>query len=158
MWSNGSPQALAVGMQIGTIITENVQQFLIKLKISIPPYPQILYLGSQMKDYTIKANTVNKIRVMVPSRRRGAEMRYEGRRPFSENIFFSLHGDSEVALVVKNSPANVRDVKMQAQSLSGEDPLEKGTATHASILAWRIHGQRSLVGYSPWGCKELNMT
>ena len=29
-------------------------------------------------------------------------------------------------------------------SLGGEDPLEKGTATHCSILAWRIHGQRSL--------------
>ena len=24
------------------------------------------------------------------------------------------------------------------QSLSGEDPLEKGKATHCSILAWRI--------------------
>ena len=31
-------------------------------------------------------------------------------------------------------------------------------ATHFSILAWRIHGQRSLVGYSPWGRKELDMT
>ena len=31
-------------------------------------------------------------------------------------------------------------------------------ATHCSILAWRMHGQRSLVGYSPWGPKELDMT
>ena len=30
--------------------------------------------------------------------------------------------------------------------------------THSSILAWRIHGQRSLAGYSPWGRKELDMT
>ena len=35
---------------------------------------------------------------------------------------------------------------------------EKGMATHSSILAWKIHGQRSLVGYSPWGGKELDMT
>ena len=28
-------------------------------------------------------------------------------------------------------------------------------ATHSSILAWR---QRSLVGYSPWGHKKLDMT
>ena len=27
---------------------------------------------------------------------------------------------------------------MQVQSLGQEDPLEKGTATHSSILAWRI--------------------
>ena len=43
-------------------------------------------------------------------------------------------------------------------SLGGEDPLEKEMATHPNILAWRIHGERSLVGYSPWGCKESDMT
>ena len=31
-------------------------------------------------------------------------------------------------------------------------------ATHSSILAWRIQGQRSLVGYIPWGHKELDPT
>ena len=31
-------------------------------------------------------------------------------------------------------------------------------AAHSSILAWRIHGQRSLVGYSPWGCTESDTT
>ena len=36
--------------------------------------------------------------------------------------------------------------------------LEKEMATHSSVFAWRIHGQRSLVGYSPWGCKELDMS
>ena len=28
--------------------------------------------------------------------------------------------------------------EMQVWSLGGEDPLEEGTATHASILAWKI--------------------
>ena len=28
------------------------------------------------------------------------------------------------------------------QSLGWEDPLEKGTATHSSILAWRVHGSQ----------------
>ena len=49
----------------------------------------------------------------------------------------------------------------RVQSLSREDPLEKEMATHSSILAWKIpwtEGQRSLVGYSPWGRKELDMT
>ena len=35
------------------------------------------------------------------------------------------------------------------QSLGQVDPLEKEMATHSSILTWEIHGQRSLVGYSP---------
>ena len=39
-----------------------------------------------------------------------------------------------------------------------EDPLEKGTVTHSSILPREFHGQRSLGGYSPQGCKESDMT
>ena len=42
---------------------------------------------------------------------------------------------SPVAQLVKNLPA-VRETWVQ--SLGWEDPLEKGKATHSSILAWRI--------------------
>ena len=41
------------------------------------------------------------------------------------------------------------------RSLGQKDPLEKEMATHSSILAWKFHGQRSLVGYSPWGYKRI---
>ena len=44
------------------------------------------------------------------------------------------------------------------RSLGCEDPLKEGMATHSSIPAWRIHGQRGLVGYSPWGHKESDAT
>ena len=30
--------------------------------------------------------------------------------------------------------------------------------THSGILAWEIHEQRSLAGYSPQTCKEVDMT
>ena len=41
------------------------------------------------------------------------------------------------------------------QSLGQEDPLEKGMATHSSILAWRIPWtEEGLMGYSPLGSKE----
>jgi len=40
---------------------------------------------------------------------------------------------------VKNSPANAGDAgECRILSLSQEDPLEEGTATHSSILAWTI--------------------
>ena len=55
--------------------------------------------------------------------------------------------------MVKNLPAMQ---EFWVQSLSWEDPLEKGMATHSSLLAWSIPGKRSLVGYSPWGHKELD--
>ena len=38
----------------------------------------------------------------------------------------------------------------QVQSLGREDLLEKGTATHSSILAWRIPWTEEPAGYSPW--------
>ena len=40
-----------------------------------------------------------------------------------------------MAQIVKNLPAMW---EMQVRSLGREDPLEKGMATHSSILAWRI--------------------
>ena len=51
---------------------------------------------------------------------------------------------SLVSHIVKNLPAMQ---ETWVRSLGGEDPLEKGMATHSSILAWRIHGQMSLLGY-----------
>ena len=53
---------------------------------------------------------------------------------------------------VKNPPAKQ---ETWVRSLAWEDSLEKEMATHSSILAWRIHGQRSLTGFSPWGHKRV---
>ena len=50
-----------------------------------------------------------------------------------------------MAQLVKNLPA-MRDTWVR--SLSWEDPLEKGAATHSSTLVWRI----------PWGHKDWDMT
>ena len=36
--------------------------------------------------------------------------------------------------------------------------LEEGMASHSSILPGESHGQRSLAGCSPWGCRESDMT
>ena len=40
--------------------------------------------------------------------------------------------------MVKNPPANVGDVGDMSSIPGWEDPLEKGMATHSSILAWEI--------------------
>ena len=43
---------------------------------------------------------------------------------------------------VKAPPTKAGAEKIRVQSLGREDPLEEGTATHSSILAWRatVHG------------------
>ena len=59
------------------------------------------------------------------------------------------------AHMVKNPPAMP---ETPFRSLGQEDTLEEGMASHSSVLAWRTHGQRSLVGYSSWVCKESDTT
>ena len=61
---------------------------------------------------------------------------------------------SQVAQMVKNPPATQ---ETQVQSLRWEDPLEKGMATHSCVPALRTPRTESLVGYNPWGGKELYM-
>ena len=47
---------------------------------------------------------------------------------------------------------------MWVQSLGRENSLEEKIATHSSILSRRIPQTRNLMGYSPWGSKELDRT
>ena len=58
---------------------------------------------------------------------------------------------SLVAQLVKNLPAMQ---ETWIRSLGWEDPLEKGTATHSSILGL----ENSIDCLSPWGLKESDMT
>ena len=57
-------------------------------------------------------------------------------------------------LVVKKSPANAEDIR----DVGWSDLLEEGMASHSVFSPGESHGQRSLVGYSPLGHKELDMT
>ena len=57
--------------------------------------------------------------------------------------------------MVKNLPAMQ---ETHFQSLGQEDPLEKGMATHSSILAWRIPWVEAPGGLQSMGFKELGMT
>ena len=68
-----------------------------------------------------------------------------------------ISGAALVAQMVKNPPA-VHETRVR--SLGREDPLEKGKAglSTSVLLPGESHGQRSLVGYSPWGRQELDTT
>ena len=62
---------------------------------------------------------------------------------------------SLVAETVKNLSA-MRETWVQF--LCQEDPLEKGMTPTLIFLPGEFHGQRSLAGYSLWGCKESDTT
>ena len=67
-------------------------------------------------------------------------------------------GASQVVLVVKNPPANAGDLR-DAGSIPGLGRSRGGG--HGNPLQYSClenRGQRSLVGYSPWGLKESDAT
>ena len=60
--------------------------------------------------------------------------------------------------MIKNLPA-MQETQFQSLGQEGqEDPLEKGLATHSSILAWEIPWTEEPGGYSQWGYRESDMT
>ena len=70
----------------------------------------------------------------------------------------TMSGDSQEAQLVKNLPASVEDTR-DTGSLpgSGQSP-GGGHGTHSIFLPGESHGERSLADYSPWSCKESDMT
>ena len=59
---------------------------------------------------------------------------------------------SLIAQMVKNTPTMQ---ETQDQSLVWEDPLEKGMATHSSILAWRITWREEPGGLQSTGSQRV---
>jgi len=57
-----------------------------------------------------------------------------------------------VAQMVKNLPT-IQETWVQ--SLGQEDTLEKGLATHSSILTWEFRGERSQVGLQSMGSQRI---
>ena len=59
-------------------------------------------------------------------------------------------------IVVKNLHANAGDSR--DTDLNRKVPWKRKWQLTPIFLPGKFHGQRSLVGYSPWSCKELNAT
>ena len=76
--------------------------------------------------------------------------------------FWGLPGDFPGGFpggsVIKNLPGNVGYPGVAGRSLGWEDPLEEERATTPVFLPGESHGQRSLAGNNPWGCKESDTT
>ena len=66
---------------------------------------------------------------------------------------------SQVVLGVKNLPAKAGDLRDEGfDSWVGKIPWRREWQPTPIFLPGESHEQRSLVGYSPWGCKELDTT
>ena len=74
---------------------------------------------------------------------------------FHYTLFYTEPKVSLVAQMAKNLPAMW---ETWVQCLGREDTLEKNLALNPVFLPGGYQGQKNLVGYSPRGCKELDMT
>ena len=73
-------------------------------------------------------------------------------------VYIYIYVASQVALVVKNPPANPGDVRDMGSISESEEPLEEGMATHFSILAWRISWTKEPGELQSTDRKESDMT
>ena len=65
-----------------------------------------------------------------------------------------IRKQDKATLVIQWQRIHLPMQEMRVQSLGQGYPLEKEMATNCSILAWKIHRQRSLAGYSPGGLQK----
>ena len=61
-------------------------------------------------------------------------------------------------VVLENLPANAGDIRDEVGSLDWEDPWSRKWQPTPVFLTRESHGQRRLVGYSPWDPKESDTT
>ena len=62
-----------------------------------------------------------------------------------------------MAIVVKNPPANARDIR-NVNPWVGKIPWKRAWQPTPVFLSGESHGERNLAGYNPLGRKELDMT
>ena len=74
---------------------------------------------------------------------------------FAVPLSLEVSSNSLVAQTVKSLPAMQ---ETWVRSLDGEDPMEKGMATHSIILALKIPWTEEPGGPQSMGCKESDMT
>ena len=96
--------------------------------------------GSDGKEFVHNAGDLGSIPGLGRSRREGND------NPFQ------YYWTSLVAQMVKNLPA-VEETWVQ--SLDQDDPLEKGMATHSSILAWRVPWTEEPGGLQSMGLQKV---
>ena len=60
-----------------------------------------------------------------------------------------------MVIVVEKLPANAGDIRGRFNSWVRKIPLEKGRATHSSILAWKILWTKGPGGLHLQGCKKI---
>ena len=79
---------------------------------------------------------------------------HSGGQYFSQKPMERLRA-SQVMLVLKNQPANAGDIRGGGSTLLGKISWRRKWQPTPVFSPGEFHGQRSLVGYSPWGSQRV---
>ena len=72
----------------------------------------------------------------------------------SKDIYIYVYKISQVVVVGRNPPVNAGDMRLRFNPWVGKVPWRRKWQPTLVFLPGKSHEQRSLVGYSPWGCKR----
>ena len=111
-------------------------------------YKWALGMGWMGRWLTVLYSVKNKERASAEKRKQRNRWRCEERS--------GVLRASQVVLVVKNPSTNAGDIRDVGSILGCKDPLEEGTATHSSILAWRIPWTEGHGGLQSTGSQRLS--
>ena len=116
-----------------------------------------LFLNSQISNFKLSAGclSVAKVREMQSLPQRGSQSL--GRKVIKLALMYSVHLDG-LPLWLRWRSICLQCRRPGFDPLARKIPLEKGMATHSSILAWRIPWTEEPSGYSPQDCKESDTT
>ena len=73
------------------------------------------------------------VQMKMVGKNRSQEARSSWRGGIGRHFTAGNQDEGRLALVVKNLPASAGDIRPR-----GQDPLEEGTATHSTVLAWIV--------------------
>ena len=126
----------------------------------------LIYAGHVSKEPTAGEGllTGRQVKVLYVPRKRRTWWWWGGRVPASFQLVFTaaffdlfLTWGFPGGALVKNLPANVGHARERGSIPGSGSPGERN-GNHSSVFAGESHGQKSPVGYSPWSCKELDIT
>ena len=82
----------------------------------------------------------------------------ESPRPTGPFCFITGERASQVALVIRNPPADAEDIRETDLIPESGRSLEKNMATHSRVLDWRIPWQEEPGGLQPTGLQSAEQS
>ena len=155
-----------VGCKLIQSLWRAVWRFLKKLGIKLSYHPTIPVLAIYPKETITEKDTCNPVLIVAlcTIARTGKEPRCPSTDEWIKKLWY-IHTIEYYSDIKRNTFESVLMKWINLEPIIQSEVSQKEKTkycilmhiygVHSSILAWEIHGQRTLEGYSPWVCKRV---